>query len=91
MLIQLQDDQINTDNASPKELARACVELKKMYDQLDAATDKRRATNAACGLDFADNGSEVTLDIVDRQLAVAWFEKALAELDAETPARPGVH
>jgi hypothetical protein len=57
--------------------------LGKALDRDNQDFGKRNAVLAACGLDVCDNGREVTLDIVDRQQALAWFERALADFDAD--------
>ena len=70
MIIKLEDDygddrvSIDTDTASREELAKACIELKKAYDEIDESWNKRAAEMMdRCGLEF--RGSKIEhIDIV---------------------------
>ena len=74
--------EVDTATASREELVEAYVKLEKAYDGLGKAWDKRTAALTAFGLSFCDNGVEVSLDVVDRGKADAWFAEALADLAA---------
>ena len=83
MIIEMEDETIDTDNASHEELVEALIKLKKACDQNDKHWNKRTAAMKAAGLTFADIGGPVaSLDIYDREKASKWFAEALAEVEA---------
>ena len=68
------DDSIDTDTASREELARACVTIHGWWIHCGKMIDIQDKELGDCGLSS-------DLEIIDKEKAIAWFQRALANLD----------
>jgi|SRR5580700_7423137 hypothetical protein len=85
MIIELDGDveTIDTDAASPEELVEALIKLKKAYDWLNGAFDRRNAGITEIGLDHADGMKKAPVVMVDPAKVFAWVTRAHAEFAVE--------
>ena len=74
------EDIADIDDA--EELREACRALQREVEWLGRAIDRRAEVLELCGLDYCDDGSAITLDIVDRERAAVWFREADDEASA---------
>jgi hypothetical protein len=78
---------VDTDTASREELAKACAVLHRWWTHVGKTLHGQDEALAACGLS-CDVVPDFPLTIVDRDKAVAWFERALAAFDRKQREAP---
>jgi hypothetical protein len=76
MIIKLNDDDdsVDTATASREELAKACVTIHGWWIHCGKMIDIQDKELADCGLSSS-------LEITDKEKALAWFNRALANVD----------
>jgi hypothetical protein len=79
MIIKLNDDDddtVDTDTASREELAKACVTIHGWWIHCGKMIDIQDQ-------ELADRGLSSSLEIADKEKALAWFQRALADVDED--------